>query len=174
VLDKPVLIVRRFDREAQTRIPFLSAMSMLGAKDNEPHSYLEIAYALAQHGSAPNQDTEELWRRIIFTILVSNTDDHLRNHGFLLTSQGWMLSPAYDINPNPHGNGLSLNISMDDNSLDYDLVLSIAPHFRLDMLQAQNHIANIKEVVSHWRNIALKLNISRNEIEDMTLAFKTI
>ncbi len=73
ILDKPVLIIRRFDREAQARIPFLSAISMLGAKDNEQHRYLEIAYALTQHGSAPNQDMEELWRRIIFTVLVSNT-----------------------------------------------------------------------------------------------------
>jgi serine/threonine-protein kinase HipA len=115
---------------------------------------------------------EELWRRIVFSIAVSNTDDHLRNHGFLLNSQGWMLSPAYDINPNPQGSGLSLNISMDDNSLDFELALSVAPHFRLETSQANKHLANIKKIVSHWRKSAQKLKLSRMEIENMTPAFR--
>jgi len=94
IMERPVLIIRRFDREDGSRIPFLSAMSMLGAKDNDMHSYLEIAYALVQHGGSTNQDMEELWRRIIFTVLISNTDDHLRNHGFLYERhKGWRGGP---------------------------------------------------------------------------------
>ena len=89
------------------------------------------------HGASPNEDLEELWRRIVFNIAISNTDYHLRNHGFLLTHQGWKLSPAYDINPNPGGRGLALNISASDNSLNLDLALSVAPLFRVKMQQAQ-------------------------------------
>jgi len=99
---KPVLLLRRFDREANTRVPFLSAMSMLDARDNEVRSYLEFVDALRQHGDAPKEDMKALWRRIVFSILISNTDDHLRNHGFLWTGPtGWRLSPAYDLNPVP-------------------------------------------------------------------------
>jgi serine/threonine-protein kinase HipA len=119
ILDKAVLIIKRFDRENKIRIPFLSAMSMLQAKDNEQRSYLEIAYSLSEHGSSPDEDMKELYRRIIFNILVSNTDDHLRNHGFLYESQkGWRLSPVYDINPTPiqiKARLLSTNIDFDSN-----------------------------------------------------------
>jgi len=97
IAGKPVLLLRRFDRDGKRRIPFLSAMSMLGSKDKETRSYLEIVDALRQHGAAPQADMEELWRRLVFNILISNTDDHLRNHGFLYEGQaGWRLSPAYD------------------------------------------------------------------------------
>ena len=102
VADKPVLVLRRFDRQQGTRVPFLSAMSMLDAKDNEARSYLEFVDILRQHGAAPKEDMHGLWRRIVFNILISNTDDHLRNHGFLWTGPaGWRLSPAYDLNPVP-------------------------------------------------------------------------
>jgi len=102
VVDRTALLLRRFDRDGEIRIPFLSAMSMLGAADNEDHSYLEIVDALRQFGSQPEQDCAELWRRIVFNILISNTDDHLRNHGFLYDAAGgWRLSPAYDMNPTP-------------------------------------------------------------------------
>src|SRR5208283_4159736 len=102
VAKKPVLLLRRFDRDGARRIPFLSAMSMLGSKDNQTRSYLEIVDALRQHGAAPQADMEALWRRIVFIILISNTDDHMRNHGFLYEGpEGWRLSPAYDLNPVP-------------------------------------------------------------------------
>ena len=169
-------LTKRFDRKADKRTHFASAMTLLGRIDGDNYSsgcsYLDLAQFIVKQGARPNEDLKELWQRIVFSIAVSNSDDHLRNHGFLLTPQGWMLSPAYDINPNPRGNGLSLNISMDDNSLDYELVLSIAPHFRLDILQAQNHLANTQEVISHWREIASQFNIPRNEIEDMASAFR--
>ena len=102
VAGKPVLLLRRFDRDGNRRIPFLSAMSMLGSKDNETRSYMEIVDALRQHGAAPKADMEALWRRVVFNILISNTDDHMRNHGFLYEGpDGWRLSPAYDLNPVP-------------------------------------------------------------------------
>ena len=102
VAHKSVLLVRRFDRDGARRIPFLSAMSMLGSRDSETRSYLEIVDALRQHGAAPKEDMQALWRRLVFNILISNTDDHLRNHGFLYEGQsGWRLSPAYDLNPVP-------------------------------------------------------------------------
>ncbi len=102
IAKRPVLLLRRFDREGPRLIPFLSAMSMLGAKDQEPRSYLEMVDALRLHGASPKEDIEALWRRLVFNILISNTDDHLRNHGFLYEGQvGWRLSPAYDLNPTP-------------------------------------------------------------------------
>ena len=169
-------LTKRFDRKTDKRTHFASAMTLLGRNDGDNYSsgcsYLDLAQFIVRQGAKPNNDLEELWRRIVFSIAVSNTDDHLRNHGFLLTPLGWTLSPAYDMNPNPRGNGLSLNISMDDNSLDFELALSVAPHFRVDVLQAQKHLAKIKEIVNHWREIALKLKISRNEIETMALAFR--
>ncbi len=169
-------LTKRFDRKTNKRIHFASAMTLLGRSDGDNHSngcsYLDLAQFIVQHGSSPNEDLEELWRRIVFSIAVSNTDDHLRNHGFLLTPQGWTLSPVYDINPNPRGSGLSLNISMENNSLDFELALSVAEQFRLNMSQAKEQLNNIICIVSHWREIASKFKISRHEIENMTLAFR--
>ncbi|MCD8542488.1 MAG: HipA domain-containing protein [Gammaproteobacteria bacterium] len=135
ILGKPVLIISRFDRDAGDRIPFLSAMSMLGAHDNEQHSYLEMAYALAQNGASPEEDIKELWRRIVFTIMVSNTDDHLRNHGFIYERhKGWRLSPAYDINPTPLEIGshvLTTSIDFTDNTASLETAMRVAKEFRL-------------------------------------------
>jgi serine/threonine-protein kinase HipA len=176
ILDKPVLIIRRFDREARTRVPFLSAMSMLGAKDNEQHSYLEMAYALAQHGSAPNQDMEELWRRIIFTVLVSNTDDHLRNHGFLYKRhKGWQLSPAYDINPTPieiKPRILSTAIDFDNPSASIDTALSVIDEFRIKKNHANEIIQEVSAAVNQWRKIAVRYGLEKKEIERMASAFE--
>ena len=107
VSGRRVLVLHRFDREGGRRIPFLSAMTMLGATDHEPRSYPEIAEAIRRFGAAPAADLKELWRRIVFTVLISNRDDHLRNHGFLRPGdRGWRLSPAYDLNPTPaHAGG---------------------------------------------------------------------
>ncbi|MCK4981320.1 MAG: type II toxin-antitoxin system HipA family toxin [Victivallaceae bacterium] len=169
-------LTKRFDRKIEKRIHFASAMTLLGRSDGDNHSsgcsYLDLAQFIVQHGARPNEDLQELWRRIIFSIAVSNTDDHLRNHGFLLIPQGWTLSPAYDINPNPRGSSLSLNISMDDNSLDFELALSVAEQFRLNISQAKEQLNDIKYIVNHWREIASKFKISRHEIENMTLAFR--
>ncbi len=166
---------RRFDREPSKRIHFASAMTLLGRTDGDDHTtgcgYLDLARFIIQHGARPKDDLEELWRRVVFNIAISNTDDHLRNHGFLLTPRGWTLSPAYDVNPSPHGAGLALNISMDDNSLDFDLALTMAPQFRVSAPRARETVKTIKRVVGRWRETALKLKIPRRGIEEMEPAF---
>ena len=108
---------------------------------------------------------------MVFSIAVSNTDDHLRNHGFLLTGDGWTLSPAYDINPNPSGAGLSLNITTDDNSLDFALALEVAPFFRLDGSEAEKILKNVRATVANWRGYAKRCGIAEHEIETMAPAF---
>lgn len=175
ILEKPVLIIERFDRIGQTRIPFLSAMSMLGAKDNEQHSYLEIVYALAQHGGSPAADMAALWRRVVFSILISNTDDHLRNHGFLYERQkGWRLSPVYDVNPTPleiKPRILSTTIDFDDGTASLDLALSVAEEFRVSQAKAHGIIAEIVRSVSQWRSVAQSMGLSKRDIDRMASAF---
>jgi len=113
----------------------------------------------------------ELWRRIVFSVGVSNTDDHLRNHGFILTRKGWNLSPAYDINPNESGTGLSLNISENDNILDYDLCLSIAEYFGWELKDAKSYISKVRKEISSWSKIANEFKISNKEQSFMEKAF---
>jgi serine/threonine-protein kinase HipA len=108
---------------------------------------------------------------MLFNILVKNTDDHLRNHGFLLYEDGWELSPAFDINPNHSGNGLTLNISQEDNSLDTGLALSVAKHFRLKAEEAQSILDHLLKVVSGWEDVAAKYGLTRRERETMAAAF---
>ena len=157
------------------RIHFASAMTLLGRIDGDNHatgcSYLDLAQFIIRHGASPKEDLEELWRRIVFNIAISNSDDHLRNHGFLLTRQGWRLSPAYDLNPTPRGNGLALNISMDDNSLDFELALSVAPLFRVKTPSAHESVRAATRIVGQWRDTAFKLKIPRGEIDGMAPAF---
>jgi serine/threonine-protein kinase HipA len=177
VLDRTVLLVRRFDREGEVRVPFLSAMSMLSASDRETRSYLEIAEALQQHGARTRADLHNLWRRIVFTILISNTDDHLRNHGFLYVgAQGWKLSPAYDLNPVPgHVNErlLSTAIGMDDDrSASLDLALEVAPDFGLKAADARQVVHEVAGVVAGWRKEAERLGLPASEIEGMESAFE--
>lgn len=169
-------LTQRFDRTpSQERIHFASAMTLLGHSDGysatEGASYLEIVEFIMREGARVKQDLEELWRRIVFSICISNTDDHLRNHGFILSRQGWYLSPAYDINPAESGTGLSLNISENDNALHLDLAREVAPYFRLSDDMAQNIINKTTNVVSHWRETAAHYNIPRDEVEFMASAF---
>lgn len=176
IANKPVLIMKRFDRQDNKRIPFLSAMSMLGAKDNEQHSYLEIAYALQQQGAYPEKDMEELWRRIVFTVLISNTDDHLRNHGFLyVPHHGWKLSPAYDINPTPietKARILSTSINYDDPSASLDVALSVIKDFRISPDRAKEIIKEVADATSQWKDVAKQLKLTAKEISRMTSAFE--
>jgi serine/threonine-protein kinase HipA len=170
-------LVKRFDRTPKgERIHFASAMTLLGKSDGasaqEGASYLELADLIMRTGEQPVDDLKELWKRIVFSIAVSNTDDHLRNHGFLLGQSGWRLSPAYDINPIPDGNGLSLNISEDDNSLDFGLALAQAPFYQLDPKRAHSLLGEIGEAVSGWRTIATGYGISRTAQNRMEKAFR--
>ena len=177
IAGRKVLLVSRFDRQGNVRIPFLSAMSMLGAADNEPHSYLEFADALRQYGASASSDLKELWQRILFNVLVSNVDDHLRNHGFIYDTlkRGWNLSPAYDINPVPRDvkpHFLSTLIDDHDNEASFDLVLSTAEYYGL----AGNMIKEIVEktvgILSNWREEAAKIGITKKESERMESAFE--
>jgi serine/threonine-protein kinase HipA len=167
---------KRFDRVNGNRIHFASALTMLGYSDgtgfSEGASYLEIAEFLMQFGANVLEDLEELWKRIVFNICVSNTDDHLRNHGFILTKEGWILSPAYDMNPEYRASGLSINISEDDNSLDLNLAREVAEYFRIDAKKSDQTILHITSVVKGWRSIANYLGISKSEQEIMSSAFK--
>lgn len=176
VAGKPVLLLRRFDREQRMRVPFLSAMSMLGAKDNEIRSYMEFVDVLRQHGAAPKEDMHALWRRIVFSILISNTDDHLRNHGFLWTGPaGWRLSPAYDLNPVPSDikpRVLSTAIDLDDATASLKLALQVASYFELSEDEAHQIAKQVGQAVARWRQAAKKLGITATEIGRMASAFE--
>ena len=170
-------LTKRFDRsENGSRIHFASAMTLLGHIDGEDSSeglsYLELAEFITLNGVKINEDLEQLWRRIVFSICVSNTDDHLRNHGFILTSQGWVLSPAYDINPVETGNGLKLNITENDNALDLKLALEVCIYFRLSQKRAEEIIEEVKSSIKNWRKIASKYGISNAEQELKSRAFQ--
>jgi serine/threonine-protein kinase HipA len=151
-------------------------MTLLGYRDGQDHtegvSYLELADFILRYGNNVKSDLQELWRRIVFNICISNVDDHLRNHGFLLFQQGWKLAPAYDINPVEYGTGLKLNISEDDNALDLELALDVHEYFRLTLQEAKQIIKDIKDVVGRWRFFADKLNISRKDQELKQSAFR--
>lgn len=168
-------LTKRFDRTAAgERIHFASAMTLLGhidGTDASGASYLELMEFISRHGAAVEKDLEELWRRIVFSICVKNTDDHLRNHGFLLTEKGWLLSPAYDINPNEYGKELSLNITDADNSLDLDLAMEVAGYFRLSDDKASQILEQVTAVVKDWRKVAANYKISNAEQERMSAAF---
>jgi serine/threonine-protein kinase HipA len=170
-------LTRRFDRLSDgQRVHFASAMTLLGKKDGDGGdtgvSYLDLADFLMKNGAQVNKDLEQLWRRIVFYICVSNTDDHLRNHGFLLQERGWVLSPAYDINPVATGGGLALNISRDDNSQSLDLVRSVAPVFRVSNEKAEEIIGEVVGSVSGWMKLAKQLKLSPHEISVMKNAFR--
>jgi serine/threonine-protein kinase HipA len=169
-------LAKRFDRTMDgKRIHFSSAMNLLSRDDGDDFSkganYLELVDLIARIGAAPEEDLEQLWRRIAFFVCVSNTDDHLRNHGFLLQLDGWRLSPAYDVNPVASGDGLTLNISETDNALDLDLVRSVAGFFRLKLTRADEIINQVVQATKTWRSIAEKLGIKRSEQELMSRAF---
>lgn len=170
-------LIKRFDRTPSgKRIHFASAMTLLGRSDGDDASsgasYLELVELILRQGAMPNDDLRELWKRIVFSICVSNTDDHLRNHGFLLQREGWKLSPAYDINPNPTGYGLKLNINEHENALDLELPLEVCQYFRIKKNDAKAIIGQITAVVRGWRSLASKLGISPTQQERMESAFR--
>ena len=176
IAGRAVLILDRFDRHDGARIPFLSAMSMIGAGDNESHSYLELMDALRQSGAAPDTDGAELWRRIVFSILISNTDDHLRNHGFLFAGPaGWRLSPVYDVNPVPvevKERILTTAIDEEDATASLDLALSVAGSFGLKTKDARAIARQVGEAVANWRGVAADAGIGKAEINRMASAFE--
>ncbi|TVQ79668.1 MAG: type II toxin-antitoxin system HipA family toxin [Bradymonadales bacterium] len=170
-------LTKRFDRTASgQRIHFASAMTMLERQDGDDASkgasYIELAEFLIQHGAKTNEDLEQLWRRIVFNICVSNVDDHLRNHGFLLTSTGWTLAPAFDLNPSENAHGLKLNVSEDDNSLDLDLAREVADVFRVQRKRADQIAKEVEEAVREWPKYASSAGITAGEQARMSSAFR--
>ncbi len=169
-------LTRRFDRDNGKRIHFASAMTMTGntediIKESAP-SYLEIVELIENYGADVESNLHQLWRRIVFNIAISNTDDHLRNHGFILTDKGWILSPAYDLNPSIEKDGLSLNIDMDDNALSFDLAKSVGEYFRLSESEMETILDEVLSVVKEWKHIAEEIGIKRSEVELMEEAFR--
>lgn len=166
---------KRFDRKGTKRIHFASAMTMTGNTEetikNQPASYLDLVEFIQNYGSNIEKNLSQLWRRIVFNIAISNTDDHLRNHGFILTKEGWILSPAYDLNPSIDKDGLALNINMDDNSLDFEVAKSIGEYFRLTKNERDQTIQEVTNSVKQWKEIAAKIGISRAEQDLMSSAF---
>jgi serine/threonine-protein kinase HipA len=167
---------KRFDRQLGERIHFASAMTMTGnnedsIRDQNP-SYLELAEFIQFSGAENTKDLHQLWRRIIFNIAISNTDDHLRNHGFLLSNEGWRLSPAYDINPSIDKDGLAINIDTVSNDLNFDLAISVGQYFQLDQSQMDFILNEVKGVVNSWKGIAQQIGISRSELQLMESAFR--
>ncbi|HEV7158763.1 MAG TPA: type II toxin-antitoxin system HipA family toxin [Caulobacteraceae bacterium] len=176
VAGKSILLSRRFDRQDATRIPFLSALSMMGLRDGERGSYPELVDVLTQHGVQARQDAAQLYRRMVFNVLISNVDDHLRNHGFLWTGQGgWTLSPVYDLNPTPtdvRPRILTTNIDLDEGTCDLDLVESVAELFGLGAKPAREIIAEVGHATRVWRDVAAAVGARPAEVQRMQSAFE--
>ena len=169
-------MVKRFDRDGTKRIHFASAMTLLGKTDGassgDGSSYLDMVSFIKSNGANPEADILELWKRIVFNMSITNTDDHLRNHGFILTRNGWRLSPLYDVNPVPYGNELSLNVDNDSNEISFDLAISVAKYFGIDKTSAEKTAQNIIAIVqNNWEVLAGKCGIDRNGINLMRPAF---
>ena len=176
VAGKSVLLSRRFDREDRRRIPFLSAMALLGAKDGQTGSYPEMVDALARHGAQAKKDAQALYRRVAFNVLVSNVDDHLRNHGFLRTEKsGWTLSPAYDLNPVPadlKARVLATNIDLEESTCSIDLLESSSDYFALSLAEARIILKEVATATSSWRAVAREVGATPAEIHRMASAFE--
>ncbi|MBO9501596.1 HipA domain-containing protein [Brevundimonas sp. A19_0] len=176
VAGKPVLLSRRFDRDGAVRIPFLSAMAMMGARDGERGSYPEVVDVLTRHGAQAKTDAHALYRRVAFNVLISNVDDHLRNHGFLwLGKAGWSLAPAYDLNPVPtdlKARVLTTNIDLDEGTCSLDLLEAAAEYFALTLAQAREIIKEVATVTATWREVARAAGARPAEINRMASAFE--
>lgn len=176
VLGRPVMLSRRFDRAGDTRVPFLSGLSMLGLKDGERGSYPELVDALTRYGARAREDARELYRRMVFNILVSNVDDHLRNHGFLWSGPaGWTLSPVYDLNPTPtdvRPRILTTSISLDEATCDIGLALSSAEYFSLGTRDSKAIINEVALATADWREVAVATGATQSEIQRLASAFE--
>lgn len=167
-------IVQRFDRSSSGgRRAFVSAMTLLQRSDGDTGaSYLELVDLLQSRGAQTKNDCEELFRRIAFSICISNTDDHLRNHGFIIASPGLTLSPVFDINPNPHRRQLSLAIDETNASLDLDVAQSAAEYYGIELARAREIIGKVRRAVQRWPEEAKALRIPARERELMRAAFQ--
>jgi len=174
----PVTLVTRFDRTpAGKRLMYISAATMMGAETTDPaeHSYAEIVDALRQHGAAVQEDVEKLWRRMAFSILISNFDDHLHNHGFLHAAHGlWRLSPAFDLNPFPdRARELKTWVSPDTGpEATIAALMSVVPYFRIQLKRAKTILRDVEKVVSGWRDHGRAIGMTNHELEAFADAFE--
>ena len=169
-------LIKRFDRLGIKRIHFASAMTLLGKTDGasaaDGSSYLDIAAFIKSYGAQPKKDLIELWKRIMFNMAVANTDDHLRNHAFILTDKGWILSPLYDVNPVPYGDELSLNVDEEDNRINIKLAVQTAVRFGISKPDAEAQAEEILKIVrDNWEKTAAGYGLTRRQIEEMRPAF---
>ncbi len=174
---KTVFLSRRFDRShTGTRLPYISAMTLMQARDGETHSYSELAAHISQFAANPKADLRELWCRIALSIMLTNVDDHPRNHGFLrLESKGWQLSPLFDVNPTPEyvkGHTLSMDIADGDNTASLELLHEQAVDFYIRPGETAALLRSIAQAVSQWRSVATGFGISTSEQNEMASAFE--
>lgn len=175
VLKKPVLIIERFDRRGSERIPYMSALTAMAARDGDTRSYLELAEVLQGFGAAPARDLDQLWRRVVFNVLVSNVDDHLRNHGFLREPGGWRLAPAFDLNPVPtdvRPRVHALAIDEDDPGAPLSRVIAIAPQFNVKAARARAVVREVAAVTRRWRRFASDCGLTQRQLDRMATAFE--
>ena len=170
-------LVKRFDRIGKKRVHFASAMTLLGKTDGasaaDGSSYLDIAAFIKSYGVQPKKDLQELWKRIVFNMAITNTDDHLRNHAFILSGNGWSLSPLYDVNPVPYGDELSLNVDEEDNRISIDRAVQTAVRFGIRESDAESCAKDILEIVrEHWESLASGYGLTRRQIEEMRPSFR--
>lgn len=174
----PVALIRRFDRTSDGgRLMYVSAATLLGADitSGREHHYTEIVDAIRQHGAAAQQDIEELWRRIAFSILITNVDDHLHNHGFLHMHHGhWQLAPAFDLNPFPERlRELKTWISEETGpEASIDALMSVIAYFRLPLTRAKQILREVEKAVSRWREVGRSLGMDKRKLEAFTEAFE--
>ncbi|MGH7022987.1 MAG: type II toxin-antitoxin system HipA family toxin [Caulobacteraceae bacterium] len=174
----PVALIRRFDRtEDGRRLMYASAATMLGAEPRDPHehAYTEIVDAIRVRGADAQSDIDELWRRIAFSILITNVDDHLLNHGFLHVERGqWRLAPAFDVNPFPERvRELKTWISEETGpAASIDALMSVTPYFRIAARRAKAILADVEHAVSRWREVGKDIGMTRPELDQFADAFE--
>lgn len=173
----PVAFIKRFDRDMKgERIPYVSAATLLGIENShEIHAYTEIVDALKKYSPDYKNDAEELWRRIALTILITNVDDHMRNHGFLNVEKNhWRLSPAFDINPFPHKSRI-LKTWITESTGDaasISLLIEAAPYFGLELKKSYSILAEVESAVGKWRQIGKKIGMTTSELNAFETAFE--
>ena len=173
---RPVAVIRRFDRSESRRIPFLSAMSLLGKTDGDTATYTDIAECIRMYSAAPKQDLHELWRRVVYGVMINNLDDHLRNHGFQYAGNNqWRLAPAYDLNPVPSHKSsgeLATWISEEGPEASLDIAIRAAPYFGLREAQSLGIICEVAQSLNDWRHVAHSLGMNKQDVGTYSSAIR--
>lgn len=172
---RSVLLLGRFDRRGDERIPYLSGLTAVQGSDGGRYSYLDLVAFVEECGSRPDDDIRELWRRVLFSCAVGNTDDHMRNHGFLRESRGWRLSPAFDVNPTA-GDGpkyLRSAIDFDDDEAHPRAAVEACEWFRLTRAEAVAESHKMAAALKRWRKAAAANGISKASMGRMATCMES-